>query len=84
MKAADLPFTVLLELRGGTFGVLHVLLDGRCVRNFTGQLATLRETILPQYVGCEMRWSGPLGFRSAGQAWAKAEPILPEPEIAAS
>jgi hypothetical protein len=66
---------VLIEMRSGTFAVLHVLLGGRCVRNFTGQLATLRKTILPLYAGCELRECGPLGFQGAGQAWRTAEPV---------
>jgi hypothetical protein len=66
-------FSLLLERKDDRVGVLHVILAGRTVTHqFIGRLSTIRETILPQYAGCELRECDELTYESPEQAFRNA------------
>lgn len=71
-------FSLLLELKGDGVATLHRILAGRCVTHqWIGRLETIREKILPQYAGCELRECDTLNYQSPQKAWLTARKVQP-------
>jgi hypothetical protein len=71
-------FSLLLERRypDSDVAVLHLLLAGRTVTHqFIGKVETMRDVVLRDYEGCEIRECGRLDYQKPEQAWPTATPV---------